>query len=125
LPGAGSFYLAADKALADPGKSAALDDYLERRFKAQAWINSHPDIWVEEYYVKERHQTPENAKVVVAGTGTIRFTPITDEVQAAHQHLADLLQEAGALEGDVDVAAVYDAAVVTRSNSILEEIPQP
>ena len=69
LPGAGSYTLVADAALDDPGKAAAVYDYLERRIAAQKWITDNPDIWLEEFYVKERKQTPEDAAVVVEGTG--------------------------------------------------------
>jgi sulfonate transport system substrate-binding protein len=124
LPGAGGFHLVADEALADEGKEAAIYDYLERRLKAQEWINTHPDIWIEEFYVKERKQTPENAAKVIEGTGTTRFTPITDEVTENHQHLADLLFEAGGLDAEVELSTIYDAEVTKRFNEILEEVPQ-
>jgi len=124
LPGAGGFHLVADEALADEGKKAAIYDYLERRLKAQEWINTHDEIWIEEFYVKERKQTPENAAKVVEGTGTTRFTPISDDVTEAHQHLADLLFEAGGLEAEVDISTIYDADATERFNEILEEVPQ-
>jgi len=124
LPGAGGFHLVADEALANEGKKAAIYDYLERRVKAQEWINTHDDIWIEEFYVKERKQTPENAAKVIEGTGTTRFTPISDEVTENHQHLADLLFEAGGLDAEVDLATIYDPDATERFNEILEEVPQ-
>lgn len=122
LPGAGGFTLVHDDALADPGKRAAVFDYLERRLKAQLWINDHDDIWLEEYFVKERKQTPENAALVVEGNGTTVYRPIDDEVQALHQNVADLLFAAGGLDHDVDVTAIYDPDVSEQSNEILDRI---
>ena len=62
LPGAGGFHLVADAALEDPGTAAAVYDYFERRVRAQQWIVDNPDIWLEEFYVKERHQTPRTPR---------------------------------------------------------------
>jgi sulfonate transport system substrate-binding protein len=122
LPRAGAFTLVHDDALADPGKRAAVFDYLERRLEAQNWINAHPDVWLEEYYVKERKQTPENAALIVEGSGTTSYEPITDDLQAVHQQLADLLYEAGGLDTEVDVSAIYDPEVSEQSNEILERV---
>ncbi len=122
LPGAGGFHLVANAALEDPGTAAAVYDYFERRVRAQQWIVDNPDIWLEEFYVKERHQTPEDAAVVIEGTGDTTFVPITEEVQANHQHLADLLLEAGGLQAPVDVSTLYPADGVARSNEVLAGI---
>ena len=122
LPGAGGFHLVADAALEDPGTAAAVYDYFERRVRAQQWIVDNPDIWLEEFYVKERHQTPEDAAVVIEGTGDTTFVPITDDVQANHQHLADLLLEAGGLQAPVDVSTLYPDDGVARSNEVLAGI---
>lgn len=122
LAGASGFTLVHDDALADPGKRAAVFDYLDRRLQAQRWINDHDDIWLEEYYVKERKQTLENAAVVIEGNGTTSYLPIDDELQAGHQQLADLLFAAGGLDREVDVSAIYDPEVIEQSNEILERV---
>jgi sulfonate transport system substrate-binding protein len=119
LPGAGGYTLVANAALDDPGTAAAVYDYLDRRIEAQQWIADNPDIWLEEFYVKERHQTPEDAAVVVEGTGNTTFVPITDELQATHQQLADLLFEAGGLEDPVDISSIYRPESIERSNEVL------
>jgi sulfonate transport system substrate-binding protein len=125
LPGAGGgFTLVHDDALADPGKRAAVFDYLERRLQSQVWINEHDDIWLQKYYVEERKQTPENAAIVLEGNGTTRYLPIDDDLQKAHQKLADLLFAAGGLTSEVDVAKIYDPEVTAQSNEILDRVPQ-
>ena len=48
----------------------------ERRVRAQQWSVDNPDIWLEEFYVKERHQTPEDAAVVIEGLTPIRMVRI-------------------------------------------------
>ena len=122
LPGAGSYTLVANAAFDDPGTAAAVYDYLERRIEAQQWIVDNPDIWLEEFYVKERHQTPEDAAVVIEGTGDTEFVPITDELQAIHQELADLLLAAGGFEDPVDVSSVYRPESIERSNEVLARV---
>lgn len=122
LPGAGGYFLVADAALDDPEVALAVDDYFERRVRAQQWIVDNPDIWLEEFYVKERHQTPEDAAVVIEGTGDTRFVPITPELQQTHQDLADLLFEAGGLEQPVDVSTIYRPDAIERSNAVLERV---
>ena len=124
LPGAGGYTLALDSSLDDPGTRAAIFDYLERRLEAQTWINTHDDIWLEEFYVEERKQTPENARIVIDGTGTTTYRPIDDDLQASLQDLADLLHAAGGLTSEVDVSAVYDPEVTEQSNEILDRVPQ-
>lgn len=37
--------------LEDPAKAAAIGDFVGRNVAANNWIESHPDEWVEEYYV--------------------------------------------------------------------------
>jgi sulfonate transport system substrate-binding protein len=119
--GAAAYTLVADDALADPGTAAAVYDYLERRVRANAWVNAHPDEWVDAFYVGERHQSPEDARLVHEGTGQRAFVPVTDDVQRSHQELADLLVEAGGLDAPVDLATVYDPEVVERSNTVVAD----
>ena len=122
--GAGGYTLALDASLADPGKRAAILDYLERRVEAQGWINTHPDVWSEEYYVKERKQTPENARIVIEGNGTTTYRPIDDELQSSLQELADLLHGAGGLDAEVDISAIYDPEVIDEYNAIVDRVDQ-
>jgi sulfonate transport system substrate-binding protein len=122
LPGAGGYHLVADAALDDPDLALAVNDYFERRVRAQQWIVDNPDIWLEEFYVKERHQTPEDAAVVVEGTGDTRFVPITPELQQTHQDLADLLFEAGGLDEPVDVATIYRPDAIEQANAVLGRV---
>lgn len=124
LPGAGGYTLVADAAVDDPGRAAAVYDYLQRRIEAQRWIETHPDEWIQEYYVDERHQTPEDAQLVYEGTGTTTYGPITDDVQATHQDLADLLLAAGGLDEQVDLGAIYDPEVSQRANAVVEAVDQ-
>lgn len=122
LPGAGGYMLVADQALEDPGKAAAVFDFLRRRIEAQDWIKANADTWIQEFYVKERKQSPEDAALVYEGTGATTFTPITDELEGDHQHLADLLHEGGAFPDAIDMSAIYDPEVIDRSNAVLAQV---
>jgi sulfonate transport system substrate-binding protein len=119
LPGAGGYTLVADAAIEDEAKAAAVFDYLERRVRANEWIQDHPDEWAQEFYVEERHQTPEDARLVLEGTGTKAYVPITAESQQSHQDLADLLHEAGGLDAPADLGRVYDPEVAERANAVV------
>jgi sulfonate transport system substrate-binding protein len=122
LPGAGSYTLVADAALEDPGTEAAVYDWLDRRIRAQQWITDNPEIWLEEFYVRERRQSPEDAALVIEGVGDTTYEPVTDDLVRVHQDLADLLLEAGGLDQPADVSAIYDPEVTERANAVLQEV---
>lgn len=124
LDGVASYTLVADEAIADPAKAEAIYDYVDRIIKANEWTKTNAEEWVEEYYVKERKQAPEDAALVYEGTGDSTFVPVTDEVIADHQRLADLLLEAGGLEAAVEVSTVYNPAIDERVNAIVTAAAQ-
>jgi sulfonate transport system substrate-binding protein len=124
-PYVGSFFLARNQALGDTAKRAAIEDFLARRVRAYTWVAANQDTWANTYYVQERKQKPEDAKVIAKETGVSQFVPITKEIRKAHQDLADLLRSAGALPVKVDASVLYDDDVVADFNQIVnKELPK-
>jgi sulfonate transport system substrate-binding protein len=124
-PNVGGFFLAAAKALADPGKRAAIDDFVARRVRAFTWVQGHPDQWADTYYVKERKQRPEDAREILDETGYSQFVPIGPDIADAHQDLADLLRATGAFPKQIDVSPLYDPQTISRLNAVVsKELPK-
>jgi sulfonate transport system substrate-binding protein len=118
------YFVAARTALAEPGKAAAIQDFVRRRIKAEQWKQANKDTWIQEYYVKERKQTPENARLVYEGVGTTTYVTIGDPQRAAARELAQVLNDGGLLKTKVDTAALYEPAVSERFNQVVKEAQQ-
>jgi sulfonate transport system substrate-binding protein len=120
-PASYGYFLAARKALADPGKAAAIQDFVRRRIRAEGWRRANKATWVQEYYVKERKQTPENARLVAEGVGDTDWLPIADPQKAAARELSQVLNDGGLLKAKVDTEALYDETVTNRFNQVVQE----
>jgi sulfonate transport system substrate-binding protein len=116
------YVLATNHALADPAKSAALDDLRARLIRAVNWQVDHGPEWIDEYYVGVQHQTPDAAKLILGAGGSYQFVPLGSDVQTALQNVVDLLAGAGALPSRYGVDPLFDAAQTQRYNSILEGV---
>lgn len=100
-------YASSTAALADPGKRAAISDYLRGVEAILAWTEAHPD---------------EQAKLLAAATGlpkavylaqraerstAPRLSPPTDAAIASQQQVADRFWKAGAIPAKVDVTSLW------------------
>jgi sulfonate transport system substrate-binding protein len=110
------FRLATRKALAEPAKRAVLKDFVARLVKANSWIKTHPEEYIDAYYVKERKQDLETGRVVYRGSGATTFVPVTDEVRTAQQQQAELYTRNGLFPGKVDISPQFDPAVIKEFN---------
>jgi sulfonate transport system substrate-binding protein len=88
--GAG-FGIASDAALADPKRSTALADLLERYAKAVRWARDNPELWAERYG-REVGLEPRVAELA-QGRSLRLPTDLSDELIASEQELADLFAE--------------------------------
>lgn len=98
---------ALESSLQDPGKAAAIREYVAHWGVALKWIDEHPREWVEGYYVKNQGLTTADGDYLVKAAG-VRDVP-TDWSAAIkrHQATADLL----ATEQDrphLDVSTLWD-----------------
>lgn len=101
-----TFQVANRAALADPGKNAAIGDYVTRIAKADLWAKTHPSRWAT-LYAKETGIPQAIAAAAVPG---IVLTPIIidDSVVSSEQKLADAFTAAGQVPGKVDIAQFVD-----------------
>lgn len=110
IPGLG-FQVTSEKALADPGKEAAIRDFLRRLRVAQQWQRTNKDAWAATY--SELTKLPlELAKQMLQVDS--QPTLIDDAVVQAQQEEADAFFEAGLIPKAVDFSTVVD----TRFNDI-------
>lgn len=88
-----SFGIASEGALADPRRTTALADLLQRYATAASWARDHPAEWSAAY---AQAAGIDLAAATVAQGRSLRLpTPLGDVVIAAEQRLADLLAAAG------------------------------
>jgi sulfonate transport system substrate-binding protein len=101
-----TFQVANRAALADPGKNAAIQDYVSRIVKADQWASTHVSQWTS-LYSQETGIPLAIAKVAVPD---IVLTPILidDSVVASEQKLADAFSSAGQLPGQVNMTDFVD-----------------
>ncbi|WP_327251039.1 ABC transporter substrate-binding protein [Streptomyces sp. NBC_01244] len=101
------FLIAPDTVAADSAKAAALADLSARFTKAELWLTTHKDVWVQKYYVETQKLPKAVGDAVVANNGTATI-PTYAAASAALQKVADLLAEYRALPTKVDAAAAFD-----------------
>lgn len=101
-----TFQVANRAALADPGKNAAIQDYVARIARADLWAKTHPEQWATIY----AQQTGVPQAVAKAAVPNIVLTPIllNSSVISSEQKLADEFTSAGQLPGKVDMASFVD-----------------
>ncbi len=121
LDGAGltdalAFQVSHEKALDDPGKAAAIADYLARSHKAQEWSNDHKDVWARKF--AEVTKLPLEVAEDMFTHHEPRYIPIDGEIKEAQQKIADVFFQEGLLPQKIDVSKVFDerfnARVSTR-----------
>jgi sulfonate transport system substrate-binding protein len=101
-----AFETASTAALADPGKNAAIKDFVTRVVKAQLWSGAHHDEWSKVWAAETGLSLPVAQKSVDAGRDVP--TPLDDSVVASEQQLADAFTEDKTLPGKVDFAQFAD-----------------
>lgn len=100
------FYVGSDRALADPARRKLVADLLQRLGRAYQWGDAHPDVWISDIQ-KETGIDAETATIQVEN-GKIEVRPVTDEIIASEQRLADTFLEAKQITKPVDVASIVD-----------------
>ncbi|WP_437814740.1 ABC transporter substrate-binding protein [Sorangium sp. So ce1078] len=101
-----AFQVSSEKALADPGKAAAIADYLARSHRTQEWSNDHKDVWARKF--AEVTKLPlEVAQDMFARYEPI-YVPLDDEIEEAQQKMADTFFQEGLLPQKIEVSRVFD-----------------
>ncbi|MFG2647774.1 ABC transporter substrate-binding protein [Streptomyces sp. NPDC048436] len=110
-----NFQVAAPGALKDKKKSAAIDDYLRRLRKAQAWVYEHPEAWAK-VWAKDTGLPYEVALAAVKRSNGTRVPVAVDKnVVTSEQEIADSFTELKLIPRRVDFGDFVD----TRFNGDL------
>ncbi|MEI9850917.1 MAG: ABC transporter substrate-binding protein [Sphingomonas sp.] len=113
----GTYIIASEEALADPKRSAAIGDFIQRLARSLLWINAHRDAYAA-VLAPHFKVSPEVARAVVDRTPSV-FVPIDDTVRRAYQDQANTFLKIGALRKPIVAAEVFD----DRYNALLPKIP--
>jgi sulfonate transport system substrate-binding protein len=108
-----SFEVASRAALADPGKAAAIRDYLKILDQAHIWANTHQAAWAKVWAAGTG--LPVSVMLRAAKDAVSNPVPITPAVIAAEQHIADAFQASGLIPGKVNFA---DFAVTKFNDTV-------
>lgn len=114
--------------LDDPAKVAAIGDYVGRAVAANNWKDTHPDQWIEEYYVKQQGITFDQGKKLYDEDGIASYYPIDADSTALFQTVADGLHETGTTRTRVDLAPYVDGRyndIVNAQNELDGVTPKP
>jgi sulfonate transport system substrate-binding protein len=114
--------------LNDPAKAAAIGDYLGRAVAANNWKDTHPDEWINEYYVKQQGITFDQGKKLYEEDGVASYYPIDAASTALFQTVADGLFDTGTIKTHVDITPYVDGRyndIVTAQNELDAVTPKP
>jgi sulfonate transport system substrate-binding protein len=106
-----SFEVASRAALADPGKAAAIRDYLTLLDQAYKWVSKHPAAWAAAW--AKATGLPGSVMVKAVKDDLDAPEPITPAVISAEQSVANAFSSAGLIPTKVDFT---DYAVTTFNN---------
>ncbi|MGW5364089.1 ABC transporter substrate-binding protein [Actinopolymorpha pittospori] len=77
--------------LEDPGKAAAIREYVQHWARAVSWIEEHPKEWIEGYYVKDQGLSVDDGEYLVDAEGEPDIPASWTDVIKRQQETVDLL----------------------------------
>ncbi|MEU4740241.1 ABC transporter substrate-binding protein [Actinosynnema sp. NPDC023658] len=101
-----TFQVAGRAALADPGKEAAVKEFVRRVSRAQRWADTHREEWAS-VWAAETGLKVEVARAAVERGGDLPVK-LDGAVVASEQELADAFTADGTLPGKVDFEEFVD-----------------
>ncbi|MBH3382764.1 ABC transporter substrate-binding protein [Pseudomonas juntendi] len=105
LSSGNSFLAATDKALDEPARRAALQDYLNRLAEAQVWANQHLDTYSKA--LAAIIGFPEDAARLQFERRHLRWQVIDPQTVAEQQDTADFYHAHGLINEPLDVAPTF------------------
>lgn len=103
------FISAATSSLGGPAKKAAIADFLQRLARAEQWAVQNQAAYAQ-VYAKTNSVAADVATEVVS-RGRTGLGPVSPQVVATVQAVADLMHQIGSLPTDVQVATVTDTSI--------------
>ena len=113
-----SYLYASTKALADPARAAAIREYMQHWVKAQQWVNTHREQWVQRYYVAGQGIAAADGRRILSSYGRSTFPRLDDALVARQQRTIDLLHEVGQLPRRLPAAEEFDR----RFDAVVAEV---
>ncbi|MGK3966979.1 hypothetical protein WMF38_22750 [Sorangium sp. So ce118] len=110
-----AFQVSSEKALADPGKAAAIADYLVRSHRTQEWSNDHKDVWARKF--AEVTKLPLEVAQDMFAHHEPTYVPLDGEIAAAQQKMADAFVQEGLLPQKIEVSRVFDERFNPRASA--------
>ncbi len=104
------FEIASTEALEDPETRELVADFVDRLAQGFAWAAKNPDAWGEAWATESG--LPASTTTVVAGQKASDVIPVSDEIIAQSQELADLFLELGELPEEVDFASIVEPGLI-------------
>ncbi|MEI5678408.1 MULTISPECIES: ABC transporter substrate-binding protein [unclassified Mesorhizobium] len=97
-----SVYSATDTALADPGKVAAIGDFIARVDRGNDWSRENKDAYLD-FYAGFAKQDRETVERLYPAEAAIKRLPIDDAFVASLQNVFETWKEAGVLTGSLNL----------------------
>jgi sulfonate transport system substrate-binding protein len=96
-------YSATDSALADPGKVAAIGDFVARVERGYDWSRNDKEAFLD-FYTGFAKQDRATVEYLYPSEAAYKRTPVDDALAASLQNVFDTWKEAGVLTGDLKFA---------------------
>lgn len=96
-------FSATDNALADPGKAAAIGDFVARVERGYDWSRENKQAYVD-FYAAFAKQDKDTAQYIYPIEAAYKRAPIDDAFAASLQTVFETWKEAGVLSGDLKLA---------------------
>jgi sulfonate transport system substrate-binding protein len=100
------FQVTSEQVLRDPGKVAAIADYLRRSENTQKWAVQHKAVWARQY--ADITKLPLEVVERMFAHYEPTYVPIDAVVRAAEQKVADVFFQAAVLPVKLDVGKIFD-----------------
>ncbi|MCE7005294.1 ABC transporter substrate-binding protein [Kibdelosporangium philippinense] len=111
-----TFQVAGQAALADPGKNAAIKDYVTRIAKAQKWSDAHREDWAKAWAAETG--LPVNVTLAATAQGPDLPVPLDDTVIGSEQELTNAFTDDKVLPSTVDFAGFVDKRYAADLGSV-------
>ncbi|MCI2418734.1 ABC transporter substrate-binding protein [Saccharopolyspora sp. K220] len=115
-----SFLYTRRAALEDPAKAAAIRAFVQHFVAARQWAATHPNEWIDFYYVKNQGVTRADGERIVASEDEVVFPRLDESLIATQQHTIDLLLADGGLPRPLNAHDHFDR----RFDAVIEDAVQ-